>query len=283
MKLLLIVSMVQFIAMFRENHNYFKYFTMVHIIDLIPSALTAALKEAKKIVIFTGAGASADSGIPTFRDALNSHWSKLNPYDLASPEGWEKDKELVWAWYEGRRGDVMKAQPNKEHLGIAQLELDTRYSVSVITQNVDDLHERAGSRSVLHLHGSLFSPMCEKCGKSFKFPESPPVNTPKLMPPNCQVCDHAIRPGVVWFGEALPQDVFETAEKLALKSDLFLCVGTSGVVTPAALLPLAAKNSGAFVVEINPNPSDIKADLHWEVSASEGISRILEFVISLRK
>jgi len=228
---------------------------------------------------------SADSGIATFRDKPESHWSRFNPDELASPEGWRNNHRRVWAWYEARRASVMTAEPNSGHLAIAQLSqvINERTGgcteTRVITQNVDDLHERSGSDHVIHLHGSLFSPRCTDCHKPGAFSATfPDLNAKEVEPPHCVHCGGLIRPGVVWFGENLPEDQFHLAENLINDCDAMLVIGTSGVVYPAADLPIAAHRLGKFVAEINPEPSELSPymTVQWPVSAAQGMPQLLE-------
>lgn len=222
---------------------------------MIPAFLVDRLASARSVVFFTGAGVSRESGIPTFRDALTGLWGQFNAEKLATLEAFRQDTALVWGWYEWRRLQVSQAQPNAGHRAMAMLE-DLIPQVTVITQNVDDLHERAGSQRVIHLHGSLFSPRCSDCGElhalSFAVPQEPVDHLP-LDPPSCPVCQGPIRPGVVWFNEALPEDAWQAAKSACQRADLFFAVGTSGLVWPAAELPHRAHLAGAVVVRINPD------------------------------
>lgn len=249
--------------------------------------IASALLQARSIVVFTGAGMSSDSGIATFRDKPDSHWSQFNPRELASPEGWRANRHRVWAWYEARRANVLAAQPNAGHLAVARLAdvLSQRtgraVQVSVVTQNVDNLHERAGSTDVIHLHGSLFAPCCAACHRPGQFPpDAPELDATEVEPPRCNHCGGYIRPGVVWFGEDIPQTEFRLAEDLVDACDVMLVVGTSGVVYPAAELPINAHHLGKFVAEINPEPSEL---LHymcvqWSVAAAHGLQQLLDWV-----
>ncbi|MCF8604110.1 NAD-dependent deacylase [Gordonia sp. HY442] len=210
------------------------------------------LDAASSIVVFTGAGMSAESGIPTFRDALTGMWEKHDPMTLASPDGWAADPDLVWAWYADRATRVRSVMPNAGHLAVAELGRRPGVTVSVVTQNVDDLHERAGSAVTSHLHGSLFAPRCQDCGRA----ESPDLAV--AMPrPACPLCGSPLRPGVVWFGEPLPSDDWLRAENAVSEADLMIVVGTTGVVYPAAELPERASAAGVPVVEVNPEPSAV--------------------------
>ncbi|HEX8917307.1 MAG TPA: NAD-dependent deacylase [Chloroflexota bacterium] len=220
-------------------------------------ALLGRFRLAEHLVVFTGAGASAESGIPTFRDALTGLWENFDPLALATPEGFEQDPGLIWGWYEWRRGEVMRCKPNRAHTTIADLARHKR--VTVITQNVDDLHERAGSPDVVHLHGSLQHPRCFKCGRPGNYPPGIPNEPPggrRLLPPRCN-CGGLLRPGVVWFHESLPQEAWHRAEAAAGHCDIFMSVGTSSVVYPAAELPYIAARTGACVVQVNPEPTEL--------------------------
>ncbi len=208
------------------------------------NAVREWLKRASSVAILTGAGVSAESGVPTFR-GNNGLWRQRRAEDLATPDAFARDPQLVWEWYNWRRAVLAEAKPNPGHYALAELEKRSS-NFTLITQNVDGLHELAGSDNVLRLHGSIWRVRCLECGQErfdrrIPFPE---------IPPKCE-CGGMLRPGVVWFGEALPQDVWLAAEKAARSADLFLVVGTSAVVYPAAGLAQIAKSSGARVVEIN--------------------------------
>ncbi|HZJ93947.1 MAG TPA: NAD-dependent deacylase [Thiopseudomonas sp.] len=220
----------------------------------IPNELSAALRDAQHVVVFTGAGVSAESGVSTFRDALTGLWERFDPMQLATPEAFVADPALVWGWYEWRRQLLLKAQPNPAHHAIAKL-AQCVPKLTVITQNVDDLHERAGSHDVLHLHGSIFSPRCFNCAQPYALTSPPQMSHEQALPPPiCSYCQGMIRPGVVWFGEALPQAEMEAAFDAAEHCDVLLSVGTSGIVHPAAQIPSLALRSSAWVVHINPEP-----------------------------
>ena len=255
--------------------------------DTPKNILAAALRQASRIVVFTGAGMSAESGIATFRDKPDSLWAQFNTRQMATPQGWRENKQRVWAWYESRRGAVMATQPNAGHVAIAQLAgilqrlHGHEVQVDVVTQNVDNLHERAGSASVIHLHGSLFAPRCMACHRPGEFaPGEPDASLTELDPPRCQHCQGYLRPGVVWFGEAMPQDAFRQAEDLVDTCDAMLVVGTSGVVWPAAELPINAHNLGKFVAEINPTPSEQAKymNVQWPTSAAQGLPQLLDLL-----
>ncbi len=223
------------------------------------------LRKARHVVVFTGAGASAESGIPTFRDALSGLWEKFDPAQLATPEAFRADPSLCWGWYEWRRLKVLKAQPNKAHLAIAELAKHVP-RLTVVTQNVDDLHERAGSQDVIHLHGSLHTPRCIDCGEAYTLPltsDALPEDGSRIEPPRCTACHGYVRPSVVWFGEMLPEDAWSAGLDAAEGCDVFLSIGTSGIVYPAAELPLRALGRGATVVHINPVRFDISGQEHF--------------------
>ena len=188
-----------------------------------------------RIAVLSGAGISAESGVPTFRDDETGLWAKYDPNELSSTEGWQTHPERVWAWYLWRHHLVATVEPNNGHRAVAAWE--DYADVTVITQNVDDLHERAGSRPVHHLHGSLSEFWCDTCGSRYHGP-LPDMPEPELekMPPSCE-CGGLIRPGIVWFGEQLPDEPWQAAVDAVATADVLVVVGTSGIVYPAAGLP----------------------------------------------
>ncbi len=202
------------------------------------------LREASSIAVLTGAGVSAESGVPTFR-GNGGLWKQYRAEDLATPGAFARDPKLVWEWYDWRRSVIAKAKPNPGHYALAEAESRAR-KFTLITQNVDGLHELAGSRNILRLHGSIWMLRCLDCRREYEDRRSP---LPEL-PPRCE-CGGMLRPGVVWFGESLPTDVWREADAAARSADLFVLIGTSAVVYPAAGLASIAKSSGARVVEIN--------------------------------
>ncbi|PZW25693.1 NAD-dependent deacetylase [Thermosporothrix hazakensis] len=212
---------------------------------LVPSGLVDALRKARRVAILTGAGISAESGIPTFRDALTGLWARFNPEELATPEAFQRDPKLVWEWYAHRRELVERVEPNAAHRALVTMEQHVP-KLTLITQNVDGLHQRAGSQNVLELHGNLARVRC--------FHENtviPSWEDTGEVPPRCPDCGGPLRPDVVWFGENLPADAFEKAVEAAAQCDLFFSIGTSGVVEPAASLTRLARQMGATVALIN--------------------------------
>jgi len=235
-------------------------------------ALLAALRGARHLVVFTGAGVSAESGIPTFRDALAGLWTQYEATQLASPEGFADNPALVWGWYEWRRMKVLRAQPNPAHAAIASLAgLTPR--LTLITQNVDDLHERAGSADVIHLHGSIHQPRCFTCSQPYAYPPGIP-DEPEggryLEPPRCGRCGGRIRPGVVWFGESLPAKAWNRAWQAAQDCDVLMSVGTSSLVWPAAELPEIAARRGATVIQVNPGETALDGWAAWNLRGPAG-------------
>ncbi|MGR6495971.1 NAD-dependent deacylase [Pseudomonas fulva] len=229
------------------------------------SILAQQLRKAQHVVIFTVAGASAESGIPTFRDLLTGLWERFDPAQLATIEAFRADASLCWGWYEWRRQKAGQAQPNGAHLAIAEIAKHMP-RLTVVTQNVDDLHERAGSRDVIHLHGSLHSPRCIDCGQPYTLPltsDALPEDGSRIEPPRCNTCSGYVRPGVVWFGEMLPENAWRAGLAAAEECDVFLSIGTSGIVYPAAELPLRALGHGATVVHINPVRFEISGQEHF--------------------
>jgi len=202
------------------------------------------LKQARSVAVLTGAGVSAESGVPTFR-GNNGLWKQYRAEDLATPGAFARDPKLVWEWYDWRRGLIAHAKPNAGHRALVVLEKRVP-SFTLITQNVDGLHALAGSRNVLEVHGSIWSVRCTSCERTHIDRRTP---LPEI-PPKCE-CGAPLRPGVVWFGEALPQKVWQDAEDAARTAEVFLLIGTSAVVYPAAGLAQIAKAAGAHVVEIN--------------------------------
>jgi len=213
------------------------------------------LRAARSVAVLTGAGISAESGIATFRDP-DGIWSRFRPEELASMDAFLRNPQRVWEWYQSRRRVVLEAQPNAGHRALAALEtLVPR--VTIITQNIDGLHQQGGSSRVLELHGSIRGNFCVACGRRYDGEEL--LVAEEVV--RCE-CGGAIRPDVVWFGEMLPMEAWESAERAAEDADVFLSVGTSAVVYPAAGLPLLARQHGAYLMEINAEPTPLTEYAH---------------------
>jgi NAD-dependent deacetylase len=242
------------------------------------------LRSARRAVFLTGAGVSAESGVPTFRDDLTGLWARFDAERLATAEAFHADPDLVWGWYEWRRARVSAAEPNPGHRAIAAIEARLPGS-TVITQNVDDLHERAGTRAPIHLHGSLFAPRCvSEAAHLAAFPDGPdggrvePDEGRRIPPPLCASCGALVRPGVVWFGESLPEAALSAAIDAASACDLLLAVGTSGVVYPAAGIPGIAAGSGATVIQVNPEPTPL--DRVCDINLRGAAGRVLPALVA---
>jgi len=207
--------------------------------------LRASIGTGTRIAALTGAGVSAASGVPTFRGGPDSLWENTRPEELATPEAFRADPEKVWRWYDWRRGLIAGCEPNPGHRALADLEKLVA-GVTVITQNVDGLHAAAGSTDIVEFHGSIWKVRCTGCGR-----EREDRRAPLPIPPRCEGCGALLRPGVVWFGEGIDPRDMERAVAASTNCDLFLVVGTSGVVHPAAGLASMAGQAGAKVVEFN--------------------------------
>jgi NAD-dependent deacetylase len=221
------------------------------------------LKEARSVAVLTGAGVSAESGVPTFRGA-GGLWKQHRAESLATPEAFARDPKLVWEWYNWRRGTLAAVQPNPGHYALVELEKRVP-AFTLITQNVDGLHELAGARNVLRVHGSIWIVRCLACGLERDDRRTP---LPEI-PPRCE-CGGMLRPGVVWFGETLPAGVWREAEAAAREADLFLVIGTSAVVYPAAGLAQIAKAAGARVVEINVAATALSEEIDQSLRGPSG-------------
>lgn len=245
-----------------------------------PAEFLEKLETAKNIVFYTGAGISAESGVPTFR-GKDGIWNKLKPEELANFNAFLKNTDMVWEWYQHRRQIVRDTGPNPAHHAIAEFEqyYDT---VTVVTQNVDNLHKRAGSKIIYELHGNIERNYCIDCKKWFNELE---IDENKKGAVKCDQCGGLIRPDVVWFGEFLPQDEFKNSESAAAKSDICFVVGTSAVVYPAAYIPITALQSGSYLVEINIEETDFTRNANFSIFGEAGktLPRVLERVKDLRK
>ncbi len=238
------------------------------------------LASASRVAVLTGAGISAESGVATFRDA-GGLWESLRPEELASFDGFMSNPELVQRWYSHRRQIANDVQPNPGHFALAAFE-DVFDEFHVITQNVDNLHQRAGSRNVIELHGNILRNYCISCRKSAPEDVLKEPGSDGLF--RCLDCDGLIRPDVVWFGEMLPSGAIERADAAARRTDVFLSIGTSAVVYPAASVPITARLNGAYVAEINVEQSAIGSNLDEVVIGPSGVvlPALLESVRSLR-
>ncbi|MFQ5847992.1 MAG: NAD-dependent deacylase [Candidatus Methylomirabilales bacterium] len=242
-------------------------------IDSAMRTLSRRLDAATSVVVLTGAGVSAESGIPTFRDA-GGLWQQYRPEELATPEAFERDPGLVWQWYDWRRQKIAGASPNPAHEALARMERIVAGFV-LITQNIDGLHRIAGSRHIIELHGCIWRVRCQAEGTVHENRDVPL----RALPPRCN-CGSLLRPDVVWFGEPLPTEAQARAFAAAASSAVFLTVGTSALVHPAASLPMVARDHGAFVAEINPAPTQITpfVDAHFPGKAGVILPKILSML-----
>lgn len=231
----------------------------------IPADLIETLRAARRVAVLTGAGISAESGVPTFRDAQTGLWARYNPEELATPEAFQRDPKLVWDWYAWRRQLVAHAKPNPGHYALVAMEQRIP-ELTLITQNVDDLHRRAGSQWVLELHGNLFRTKCLEEGVVVETWEDTGET-----PPRCPRCGAWLRPDVVWFGELLPGAVLREAELAAGHCQIFFSIGTSSLVYPAAELPYTALRNGATVVEINPQSTPLSTQASFALQGPAGV------------
>jgi NAD-dependent deacetylase len=230
----------------------------------ISARLREVLRKAARVVAFTGAGISAESGVPTFRSA-DGIWKKMRPEELASMDGFLRNPALVWDWYAHRKRIIAEVEPNPGHHALVKME-EHFPAFAVVTQNIDNLHRRAGSRTVYELHGNIERNYCMKCGTSY-------ANEQVLAMegvPTCTACGGNIRPDVVWFGEMLPEDQWELSVRATQSADLFFSIGTSAVVYPAASLPHVARHAGAFLVEVNPEPTPLTPDADEFLQGASG-------------
>lgn len=262
--------------------------------------MTQAIQQAadlvassRSVVVLSGAGMSAESGVPTFRDAQTGLWERFSPEELATERAFRADPGLVWTWYIWRWHLVNDVTPNAGHnaIGLWQRHLaETNGSLTVATQNVDDLHERGGATDVLHLHGSLGAFRCIDCHRAAPFsPSTLAVKSTQefddeslLKPVACQHCATGVlRPAVVWFGEPLPQDAFETAIDQLHTAELVVVIGSSGLVQPAASLPLIGREAGAKIIEINPSATELSqtADVHIASTAAVALPEVLAEIV----
>ena len=232
------------------------------------------VNSATRVAVLTGAGVSAESGIPTFREVQTGYWAQFSPEELASPAAYAKDPQHVWNWYASRYETCERAAPNDAHRALAKLETAKGNEFVLVTQNVDGLHARAGSKQIIELHGNLRTACCERCGTLQALP-APEAFTP---PPTCTICGSRMRPNVVWFGENLAPAALEVARVAFAACEVALVVGTSSVVEPASSLPLIAKQNGAVLIEVNPEVTPLSkfCDLRVNANASSGLTALIE-------
>jgi NAD-dependent deacetylase len=242
---------------------------------MVPIELVQRLKSATRVVALTGAGISAESGVPTFRDSQTGLWKDFKPEDLATPDAFRANPKRVWDWYAWRRQRVDRVQPNPGHRALVALETLVPHFV-LVTQNVDGLHQRAGSRDVVELHGNITRVKCSVENRVITGWESQAAT-----PPCCPDCGALLRPDVVWFGEMLPEQAMARALSESERCDVLLSIGTSSVVYPAAMLPHAALEQGATIAEINPDPSPLAERADFALAGAAG--RILPALVEQLK
>lgn len=255
----------------------------------IPEELFELINDVSHVCVLTGAGMSAESGIPTFRDPTHGLWEQYNPEDLVSVEGWAADPQLVWAWHLWFARLCASCEPNAGHIALGRWERMAKggraAKLDVVTQNIDDLHERGGNATVSHLHGNISKVQCYDCGLETNThalaqtnPASfPPNDATRIPPPRCSTCGGLIRHAVTWFGEALPTRAIDAAMNSAMTCDLMIVVGTSGSVYPAAGLPRLAAGRGTPIVEINPRDTELTAqmDIVWREQAAVALPALV--------
>ena len=242
-------------------------------IDSARERVRAALRPGG-LVVLTGAGMSAESGIPTFRDAMTGLWSRFDPAELASEDGFRAQPQRVWQWYQERRDGVRRARPNAGHLALAALDQRHPGVLTIVTQNVDDLHEQAGSKEVVHIHGSLWRLRCERDGSALENREVPLSENP----PTC-MCGEVMRPDIVWFGEELPRQPVERIVHYLIEGGIDLCliVGTEATFGYIVQWVLQAREAGAMVVDVNPRDTGLGSvvDVHLQGKAGEVLPRLI--------
>jgi NAD-dependent deacetylase len=232
------------------------------------------LGESRRLLLLTGAGMSAQSGIPTFRDAQTGMWEKYRPEELATPEAFQANPSRVWQWYEERRAKVRQAEPHAGHYALARLD-SMLPVVRIVTQNVDGLHQQAGSRNVIELHGNILRSKCHLSHRPIS--QSWLEDSSESPPRSPYVRNGYARPDVVWFGEVLPQEAIDAAMAAAANCDFCFSIGTTSLVQPAASLPIIALENGAALVEINPQETPLS--LHAHQSIRGGAAEVLTSII----
>ncbi len=239
-----------------------------------PNALIEQVRIAQHITVLTGAGISAESGVPTFRDAQSGLWAQYDPQELATPQAFQTNSQLVWNWYQWRRALISQVSPNPGHFALAEMQAIS-HQITIITQNVDGLHQQAGSQNVIELHGNIFRDKCFDCNTPI---EAVSPATKEIS--RCTSCGGLARPDVVWFGEILHSDNLSMALDAAHNCSLFLSIGTSSAVQPAASIPVIARENGAVLVEINPKPTPITrfADYVLQCYSGEILPQLLNMM-----
>jgi NAD-dependent deacetylase len=230
----------------------------------IPNDLITTISDARSVTVLTGAGVSAESGIPTFREAQTGLWAQYDPRELATPQAFVRNPRLVWEWYAWRRSLIEKAQPNLAHYALVDLEQGLP-TFLLVTQNIDGLHWRAGSRDMVEMHGNIARTKCFDEGHRVDW-----WSDNGDVPPRCPRCGGFLRPDVVWFGEGIPDHALRLALDATSQCDVFVCIGTSAVVQPAAQLPLVAKRHGARIIEINPTQTALSVIADWSLQGRAG-------------
>ena len=235
-----------------------------------------ALRRARSVAVITGAGISAESGIPTFRSA-DGLWAQFNIADVATPEGFRRNPKLVWEWYIVRKQEYGRAQPNPAHYTLAEMEHHYP-NFLVITQNIDALHFKAGNQKVLEIHGNIGKARCTKCQKLFDYPATQRPDTLVL----CPDCGVLARPHVVWFGETYDPMIMAQATAFLAATDVVIVVGTSGIVSTPVYLALQAINNGAYSIDINPEISEVSryVDLHLREKAGIALPKLWQSVMT---
>lgn len=224
------------------------------------------IKKSKTVAVITGAGISQESGIPTFRGS-DGYWKNFRAEELATPEAFRRDPALVWEWYDMRRQNCQKAEPNLGHEIVKKME-DYFSEFLLITQNVDNLHVRAGNKKILEIHGNISLSRCTNCKKIDSLNETPL----KTIPPRCNECNHILRPHIVWFGESYDPNVIYQCSSFLSKADFLLVVGTSGQVSAPVSLALHAIDSGAYSIEVNPDPSTLSSSVSHLIQDKAGVA-----------
>lgn len=223
------------------------------------------LKNCNKIVVLTGAGISAESGVPTFR-GKEGLWGKFKPEELATMDAFMANPDIVWEWYNWRRDLMGKVEPNPGHFALAELE-QMKPELTLVTQNVDGLHKTAGAKNILELHGNIYRNKCSSCNQ----PHNDQIEIDPDNIPQCSKCGGKLRPDVVWFGEMLDPVVIDTAFRVSEEAELFVSVGTSAIVHPAASLPMTAKQMGAVLIEINPEETPLSYMADYSIRDKSGV------------